>query len=211
MNDPAMNVLKKACRVGRVIWKLYGLAWLIVTLPIVFYTVIAETLTLSWLYFAFFGVTGGAILLVVAILIAVFHRNLGVLIQRNVVKSFNTSRKLVVCEALLSSCILLTAALLHLPLSPLWYGLASLTANSLLEGRWGVSLKEPEEPRKDGKPDVVLESLIWFWFVAAFLLTFACWFSSDDILKIPLLISNGMLCGSFLEVMRKYILQVYQE
>lgn len=129
MNTHTRNLLDALTRIRRVLWKLYGLAWFAVILPVVFYTGIAWCLAMGTFYVAIFGPIGGAILLLAALLTVLFRRTLAGWIA----KYFDHCLKLVACECFACSVLPLVARCLHFPLSPLWYGLASLLANTLRE------------------------------------------------------------------------------
>jgi hypothetical protein len=197
MNTQTRNLFNTLPRVGRMLWKLYGLAWFAVILPVVFYTGIALCLAMGTLYVVFFGPVGGAILLIAAILIVLFRRKL----IHGIAKYFDHSLKLVGFECFACSGILLAAICLHFPLSPPWYGLASLLANTLLEGRWEVSVSTENN---DDEPSVYVETLFWFWFVVAWIFVLIYGIHPGPTSASLLIVSLGLVAGSFLEATRKY-------
>src|SRR5690349_14745507 len=66
MNTQTRNLLDTLSRIGRVLWKLYGLAWFAVIIPVIFYMGIALCRAMGTLYVVTFGPIGGAILLIAA-------------------------------------------------------------------------------------------------------------------------------------------------
>jgi hypothetical protein len=197
MNNQTRKLLNRALRTGRVLWKLYGLAWFAVIIPVVFYTGFALCWAMSMLYLAILGPAGGAALLIAAILLALFRRKLA----GGSAKHFDHNLKLVGYEFLVCSGLLVAATFQHLPLSPLWYGLASLLANTLLEGRWGVSVSAENN---DDEPYVYVETLFWLWFAIAWVFVLIYEIHPDHTSMSLIVISFGLVAGSFLEATRKY-------
>ncbi|GHO93645.1 hypothetical protein KSF_036930 [Reticulibacter mediterranei] len=197
MNTQTRNRFNTALRVGRVLWKLYGLAWFAIILPVVFYTGIALCLAMGTLYVAIFGPIGGAILLLAAILTVLFRHKLA----HEIAKYFDRSLKLVAFECIACCGLLLAATCLHFPLNPLWYGLASLLANTLLEGRWEVSVSTENN---DDELSVYVETLFWLWFAVSWIFVLIYGIHPGHTSMSLLLISLGLVAGSFLEATRKY-------
>ena len=182
------------------LWKLYGLAWFAIIIPVLCYTGIALCLALGTLYVLIFGPVAGTILLIAAIVIALSRRRLA----RGMAKHLNHNLKLVAYEVLASAGLLLTATLLHFPLSPLWYVLVSLLAGTLLEGRGKTWV---EAGSHDNKPNVHVETWFWFWFAVAWIFVLIYEFhptghTSKNLSAVGL----GLVAGSFVATVRKYIL-----
>jgi len=197
MNTQTRNLLNTLTLVGRMLWKLYGLAWFAIILPIIFYTGVAWCVAMGTLYVAIFRPIGAAILLLAVILIALFRRKLA----RGIEKYLDHNLKFVAFEGFACGGLLLAATYLHFPLTPLWYGLTSLLANTLLEGRGEASISTWGN---DDEPSVYVETLFWFWFVVAWVFVLIYGMHPGHTSASLLVVSLGLVAGSFLEAIRKY-------
>ncbi len=193
------NSLNTLPRAGRILWKFYGLAWFAIIIPVLCYTGIALCLAVGTLYVLIFGPVAGTLLLVAAIVIALSRRRLA----RGIAKHLNHNLKLVAYEVCTSAGLLLAATLLHFPLSPLWYMLVSLLAGTLLEGCGKAWV---EVGSHDNKPYVHVETWFWFWFVVAWVFVLIYEFHPDQISQNLTVAGLGLVAGSFVATVRKYIL-----